>query len=81
MYGQVQEVWGGGAGGVRGSCGGRLCRVVQKVWQELCGTCVSVVDLQCVNGHSSLQSLTTLGDLASHMMVVWTNEIQRNIDA
>ena len=72
--GAVREVRGG-------HVGGRLCRVVQKVWQELCGSCVSVVDLQCVNLHSSSQSLTTLGDLASHMMVVWTNEIQRNIDA
>lgn len=58
--GGVGGVW-AGAGGVggwfgrcAGSCGGRLCRVVQKVWQELCGSCVSVVDLQCVNLHSTL---------------------------
>ena len=61
-----------------------MCRrcVGRCVWvvREVCGSCVSVVDLQCVNLHSSV-IVTTFGDLATHMVVIWTNEIQGDIDA
>ena len=78
MYGEVQ-VCGGGAGGVWGG--------VQEVCGEVCvggagGVWGGVWELS-VSGESAQFShiVTTFGDLATHMVVIWTNEIRGDIDA
>ena len=58
MYGQVQEVWGGGSGGVRGHVGGgvrgRCGRCVGVMWGEVMPSCAEgvagVVWELCVSG-------------------------------